>query len=104
MLFFLVLICWLFGYGVHKYRQDPSNIEDNYSIIFDGMKDQWYHKFFHFAYHLRKILFAAIIVATVFNQRAEGGLMLAIISLLGLFVLILRPYREHIRNLVHLGN
>ena len=73
-------------------------------MVFEGTKDEWYHKFFIFGYYLRKILFAVMIVATVHNQRAEGGFMLAIVSLLGLFVLIVRPYKEHLRNFVHLAN
>lgn len=34
----LITTFGLFGYGVYKWRNDPSSINDNYSMYFEGSK------------------------------------------------------------------
>lgn len=60
--------------------------------MFEGTKAEVRHKFFIFIYYLRKILFAIILVSVVFNTEALAAAMLTLYSLVGLAVLIIRPY------------
>jgi hypothetical protein len=90
--FVLVLMFGTFGYGVKKYKEDPESITDNYSLLFEGTKERGYHKFFTFIYYARKILFAVIMVAAIFNTFVAAILGLIVFSIVGLIILILRPY------------
>lgn len=49
-------------------------------------------------------MFAVIIVATIFNTLALAGAMLALYSIMGLAIIIVRPYTEHLMNFVLLAN
>lgn len=91
--FVLVLMFGQFGYGVKKWKENPELITNNYSLLFEGTKEMGYHKFFIFIYYARKILLAAVIVGAVYNTLITAALGLTIFSIVGLFVLIIRPYK-----------
>ena len=52
-----------------------------------------HHRFFVFIYYARKILYAVVMVAAVYNTLLAAALGLAIFSLVGLFIIIIRPYK-----------
>ena len=103
-LVFLVLIFALFGYGIHKFRSEPSSIEDNYSELSEGTKEEWQNKFFIFAYYFRKIIFAAIIVGAAFEPMIQVAVLCAMFTIYMIVVVALRPYKDHFRNFIHFAH
>ena len=100
----LVMIFGLFGFGIHKFRSDPSQIEDNYSELSEGTKDEWQNKFFTFAYYFRKIIFAVVIVAAVFEPMVQVSILCAMFSIYLIVVVAFRPYQDNLRNFIHFAH
>ena len=76
---------------------------NNYRFLHEGIKEGPIYKYTPFIYYLRKILFALFIVATI-GGTAKGQCiaLITLSSLMLVYLVILRPYQDKLRNLIHI--
>jgi hypothetical protein len=71
----------------------------------EGTRDVTICSYINFIYYARRILFAVVIAATISTTSKIQDICLITISSLMLVVLIiLRPYSDHLRNIIHIAN
>jgi hypothetical protein len=56
-------------------------------------------------YYLRKLLFAVFVVATISTtSKAQNACLITLSSLMLVALIVLRPYNDNLRNIVHIAN
>lgn len=68
------------------------------------MKDQNPHRMTTIVYFIRNILIAVAIVAPYDSPKTQMLLMIFINFAMLFWLLILRPYKEHLTNFMHIMN
>lgn len=103
LLLFLGALIALFVYHILKYEPEDEEISNNYRFIHEGLTDRSVHRLTTFVYYLRKLIFAVFIVSTI-TTSAKGQCISLIIlsSLMLVFLVVLRPYQDKLRNLIHI--
>jgi len=77
----------------------------HYRFWHEGVKDGVIYQYIIFIYYLRKLLFAVIIVATISTtSKAQDACLIMLSALMLITLIILRPYNDHLRNVVHIAN
>lgn len=105
LLLFIGAAAALFLYRVKKY--DPSNQEmvENFRFWHEGVKEGRLYQYTIFFYYLRKLLFALLVAATLTSPAKTQNICLILVaSLMLLGLVVVRPYTDHLRNVVHIAN
>jgi len=78
---------------------------NNYRFWHEGVKEGSIYQYTIFMYYLRKVIFAIIIVSTISTTaKAQDILLISLSAMMLLALVILRPYNDHLRNLIHIAN
>ena len=87
------------------YDAEDEEIVSNYRLWHENVKDGNFYKYLIHFYYLRKILFAIIIVSTISTTPNIQTIMLITLSSIMLIgLIILRPYQDNLRNIIHILN
>lgn len=77
----------------------------NYKFWHEGVKDGAIYQYIIFIYYLRKLLFCILIVATISTtSKVQDACLITLSCLMLITLIILRPYSDHLRNVVHIAN
>jgi phosphotransferase system glucose/maltose/N-acetylglucosamine-specific IIC component len=86
------------------YNADDSSDAENFKLIHDGLKEGK-HQVMSWIFFLRRLLFAVVVAATVGGPTKSQAIALMTISILMMLtLLIIRPFQETLRNVMHIAN
>jgi hypothetical protein len=96
----------LIAHFIHHYKKfDPENQEmvSNYHFIHEGLSDGSRYKYTTFIYYMRKFLFAVFIAGSMSaSSKVQCITLIILSSFMLLFLVIMRPYQDKLRNLIHI--
>jgi len=102
----LIFLGALAAHFIHRLKKfDPENEEhvSNYHFLHEGLSDGTVYKFTTFIYYMRKIMFAVLVAGTVSTSARQQCIALIFLSSLMLvYLTIVRPYQDKLRNLIHI--
>lgn len=102
----LLFLGALIAHFVHHYKKfDPENQDmvSNYHFTHEGLSDGPRYKYTTFIYYLRKVIFALVIAGTIsFSAKAQCITLIILSSFMLILLVILRPYQDKLRNLIHI--
>jgi hypothetical protein len=102
----LLFLGALIAHFVHHYKKfDSENPEivSNYHFTHEGLSDGPRYKYTTFIYYLRKLIFALLIAGTISTSaKAQCTILIILSSFMLTFLVILRPYQDKLRNLIHI--
>jgi hypothetical protein len=103
LLIFLGLSISLFVHHLKKFDPEDEETVKNYKFLHEGLQDGSVYRYTIFVYYLRKLLFAVLMVSTIAGSAKGQCIALIILSSLMLvFLVVLRPYQDKLRNLIHI--
>lgn len=103
LLLFLGALIALFAHHYKKYDPENQEVVNNYHFMHEGLSDGSRYKYTTFIYYLRKLLFAILIAGTMTSSsKIQCITLITLSSLMLVFLVILRPYQDKLRNLIHI--
>jgi len=93
----------LFVHRVKRFDPEEDGHVSNYHFLHEGLSDGPIYRFTTFIYYLRKIIFAALVAGTISTSAKQQCIALIFLSSLMLvYLIIVRPYQDKLRNLIHI--
>lgn len=104
LLVFIALPACGLVYRIKKFNSEDTEDVDNFRSIHEGYKPEKY-QYLSFVYWIRKIVFAAIIAGSIGGPtKTQATLLILIAVIMALTLIIIRPFKEKIRNVMHILN
>ena len=104
LLIFIALPSIFYFYRVKYYTSEDETDVSNFALIHEGTKEGKY-QYITWIYFIRKLIFAAIIAGTIDgNSRIQAAILMSLSILMLVILLIIRPYQEKLRNIMHIAH